>query len=149
MHLGLGWTRSGPLIMELHCSREQWRHGEVQKGKEKGKGRWWGSCAPLFFNVNSGVSTVHVAEQWRHGAEGEGEGEEGEGLVIPLLQGAPLLLCCNTVATKAAPSCFEEGEGVVIPLLQGAPLFTVLQHGCNKSSPKLLLRLKPPGWKFF
>jgi hypothetical protein len=100
--------------------------------------------------VNSGVSTVHVAEQWRHGAEGQGEGEEeGEGLVIPLLQGAPLLLCCNTVATKAAPSCFEEGEGVVIPLLQGAPLFTVLQHGCNKSSPKLLLRLKPPGWKFF
>jgi len=79
--------------------------------------------------VNSGVSTVHVAEQWRHGAEGEGEGE-GEGLVIPLLQGTPLLLCCNTVATKAAPSCFEEGEGegegLVIPLLQGAPLFTVL-----------------------
>ena len=58
--------------------------------------------------MNSGVSTVHVAEQWRHGAEGEEE--EGEGLVIPLLQGAPLLLCCNTVATKAAPSCFEEGE---------------------------------------
>ena len=93
--------------------------------------------------MNSGVSTVHVAEQWRHGAEeergeGEGEGEgqgegEGEGLVIPLLQGTPLLLCCNTVATKGAPSCFEEGEegegegeGVVIPLLQGAPLFTVL-----------------------
>ena len=79
--------------------------------------------------MNSGVSTVHVAEQWRHGAEGEGEGE-GEGLVIPLLQGTPLLLCCNTVATKAAPSCFEEGEGegegLVIPLLQGAPLFTVL-----------------------
>ena len=102
--------------------------------------------------MNSGVSTVHVAEQWRHGAEGEGE-EEGEGLVIPLLQGAPLLLCCNTVATKAAPSCFKEGEGegegLVIPLLQGPPLFTVLQHGCNKSSPKLLLRLKPPGWKFY
>jgi len=69
--------------------------------------------------VNSGVSTVHVAEQWRHGAEeeeeeeGEGEGEggeregEGEGLVISLLQGAPLLLCCNTVATKPAPSCFD------------------------------------------
>jgi len=90
--------------------------------------------------VNSGVSTVHVAEQWRHGEEGEegeGEGEEGEGgegLVIPLLQGAPLLLCCNTVATKAAPSWFEEGEGegeeegegLVIPLLQGAPLFTML-----------------------
>jgi hypothetical protein len=49
------------------------------------------------------------------------------------LQGTPLLLCCNTVATKAAPSCFEEGEegggkgeGLVIPLMQGAPLFTVL-----------------------
>jgi hypothetical protein len=40
-----------------------------------------------------------------------------------------LLLCCNIVATKAAPSCFEEegeGEGLVIPLMQGAPLFTVL-----------------------
>ena len=71
--------------------------------------------------MNSGVSTVHVAEQWRHGAEGEGEGEGEE----------------------------EEGEGLVIPLLQGPPLFTVLQHGCNKSSPKLLLRLKPPGWKFY
>jgi len=63
-------------------------------------------------------------------------------LVIPLLQGAPLLLCCNTVATKATPSCFEEGEregeGLVIPLLQGVPLFTVLQHSCNKSSSKLL-----------
>jgi hypothetical protein len=42
--------------------------------------------------VNSGDSTVHVAEQWRHGVEGEGEGEgeeggegEGEGVVIPLL----------------------------------------------------------------
>ena len=73
--------------------------------------------SPLFFNVNSGVSTVHVAEQWRHGAEEEGEGEgegeegEGEGLVISLLQGAPLLLCCNTVVTNAAPSCFGEGEG--------------------------------------
>ena len=95
--------------------------------------------------MNSGVSIVHVAEQWRHGEEGEeGEGDreeggEGEGLVIPLLQGAPLLLCCNTVATKAAPSWFEEGEegegegegeeegeGLVIPLLQGAPLFTML-----------------------
>jgi len=93
--------------------------------------------------VNSGVSTVHVAEQLRHGAEeeeeegegeqGEGEGEgEGEGLDVSLLQGAPLLLCCNTVATKAAPSCFGEGEregegeGLIIPLLQGVPLFTVL-----------------------
>jgi hypothetical protein len=77
--------------------------------------------------VNSGVSTVHVAERWRHGAEGEGEGE-GDRQVIPLLQGTPLLLCCNTVATKAAPSFFEEGEGegLVIPLMQGAPLFTVL-----------------------
>jgi hypothetical protein len=32
-----------------------------------------------------------------------------------------LLLCCNTVATKAAPSCFGEGEGegegLIIPLL--------------------------------
>jgi hypothetical protein len=43
-----------------------------------------------------------------------------------------LLLCCNTVATKAAPSCFGEGEregegeGLIIPLLQGVPLFTVL-----------------------
>ena len=78
-------------------------------------GRWRGGCVPLFFNVNSGVSTVHVAEQWRHGAEGEGEGEEGEGegereregLVISLLQDLSLLLCCNTVATKAAPSCFD------------------------------------------
>jgi hypothetical protein len=86
--------------------------------------------------VNSGVSTVHVAEQLRHGEEeeaeeegeeGEGEGE-GEGLDVSLLQGAPLLLCCNTVATKAAPSCFGEGEGegLIIPLLQGVPLFTVL-----------------------
>ena len=86
--------------------------------------------------MNSGVSTVHVAEQWRHGAEEEGEGEgeegegEGEGLDVSLLQGAPLLLCYNTVATKAAPSCFGEGEGegegLIIPLLQGVPLFTVL-----------------------
>jgi hypothetical protein len=41
-----------------------------------------------------------------------------------------LLLCCNTVATKAAPSCFGEGEGegkwLIIPLLQGTPLFTML-----------------------
>jgi hypothetical protein len=41
-----------------------------------------------------------------------------------------LLLCCNTVATKAASSCFGEGEGegegLIIPLLQGVPLFTVL-----------------------
>ena len=91
----------------------------MQKEKEKGR-RPWAVVRELH-------STVHVAEQWRHGAEGEGE---GEGLVIPLLQGTPLLLCCNTVATKAAPSCFEEGEGegegLVIPLLQGAPLFTVL-----------------------
>jgi len=33
--------------------------------------------------VNSGDSTIHVAEQWRHGAEeeggGGGEGGEGEG----------------------------------------------------------------------
>jgi hypothetical protein len=32
-----------------------------------------------------------------------------------------LLLCYNTVATKAAPSCFGEGEGegegLIIPLL--------------------------------
>jgi len=111
----------------------------VQKKKEeeeeKEKGRRRGSCAPLFFNVNSEVSTVHVAEQLRHGAEeeeeeeGEGEGE-GEGLDVSLLQGAPLLLCCNTVATKAASSCFGEGEGegegLIIPLLQGVPLFTVL-----------------------
>ena len=92
--------------------------------------------------MNSRVSTVHVAEQWRHGAEEEEEEEEeggggggegeGEGLVISLLQGAPLLLCCNTVVTKAAPSCFEEGEGegegegLIIPLLQGVPLFIVL-----------------------
>jgi hypothetical protein len=88
--------------------------------------------------VNSGVSIVHVAEQLRHGAEEEGEGEgegeegegEGEGLDVSLLQGTPLLLCCNTVATKVAPSCFGEGEGegegLIIPLLQGVPLFTVL-----------------------
>jgi hypothetical protein len=41
-----------------------------------------------------------------------------------------LLLCCNTVVTKAAPNCFGEGEGegegLIIPLLQGVPLFTVL-----------------------
>jgi len=84
--------------------------------------------------VRESRSTVLQREQWRHGAEGEREGEEGEGegegLVISLLQGAPLLLCCNTVATKAAPSCFGEGEGegkwLIIPLLQGTPLFTML-----------------------
>jgi len=106
---------------------------EEEEGKEKEKGRRpWAVVKEL-------RSTVHVAEQWRHGAEeeeeeeGEGEGE-GEGLVISLLQGAPLLLCCNTVVTKAAPSCFgegegegeREGEGLIIPLLQGVPLFTVL-----------------------
>ena len=79
------------------------------------------------------METWRIAEEEEEEErEGEGEGE-GEGLVIHLLQGTPLLLCCNTVATKAAPSCFEEGEegegegeGLVIPLLQGAPLFTLL-----------------------
>jgi hypothetical protein len=103
---------------------------EEEEEEEKGR-RPWAVVREL-------CSTVLQREQWRHGAEEEEEGEEGkgegegEGLVISLLQGALLLLCCNTVATKAAPSCFGEGEGegegegLVISLLQGALLFTVL-----------------------
>ena len=98
------------LISTVHVA-EQWRHGEVQNKKKKGKGKGTGRRA--WAVVRELRSTVHVAEQLRHGAEEEeeeeeeGEGEEGgegegEGLDVSLLQGAPLLLCCNTVATKAA-----------------------------------------------
>jgi hypothetical protein len=38
---------------------------EEEKGKEKKKRKGKGkTMSPLFFNVNSGVSTVHVVEQW-------------------------------------------------------------------------------------
>ena len=68
MHLGLGWTRFnafrfGPDPVrpinngaDLHCSREQWRHGEVQKGKGKGR-RPWAVVREL-------RSTVLQREQW-------------------------------------------------------------------------------------
>jgi hypothetical protein len=65
------------LISTVHVA-EQWRHGEVQKKKkkkkkEKGKGRRpWAV-------VREPRSTVLQREQWRHGAEEEGEGGGGEG----------------------------------------------------------------------
>ena len=93
MHLGLGRTRfdafrfgSGPLTMELISTvhvAEQWRHGEVQKKKkkkkkkEKGKGK--GKGRRPWAVVREPRSTVLQREQWRHGAEEEGEGEGGGG----------------------------------------------------------------------
>ena len=41
--------------------QEKEKEKEKEKKKEKGKGK---TMSPLFFNVNSGVSTVHVVEQW-------------------------------------------------------------------------------------
>jgi len=67
--------------MEKCRTRRRRRRRRRRRGG--GPGRWRGSRAPLFCNVNSGDSTIHVAEQWRHGAEeeegGGGEGGEGEG----------------------------------------------------------------------
>jgi uncharacterized sporulation protein YeaH/YhbH (DUF444 family) len=62
--------------VETRCKRRRItlkNSGDMVQKEKKEK-----TMSPLFFNVNSGVSTVHVAEQWRHGA-GEGGGGEGEG----------------------------------------------------------------------
>jgi hypothetical protein len=66
-----------------------------EKKKEKGKGK---TMSPLFFNVNSGVSTVHVVEQWtwcRSRRRGRGRGRRRrrrrvENPFSVFLQGAPL-----------------------------------------------------------
>ena len=76
----------------LHCSRcrtvdmVQKKKKEKEKKKEKGKGK---TMSPLFFNVNSGVSTVHVAEQWTWCRSRRGRGRAGNPFSV-ILQGAPL-----------------------------------------------------------
>jgi len=97
--------------------------------------------------VNSGVSTVHVAEQWRHGAEGEGE-EEGEGLVIPLLQGAPLLLCCNT-CNKSSPKLLRRrGRGGYPSAARRAIVYCVATR-LQQKQPQATSKIEATGLEIF
>lgn len=88
------------------------RRRRRKKRRDDSPGRWWESCSALFFNVNSGVSIVHVAKQWRHGSAREGEGK-GEVLVNFLFscfcyfaRHASGYYIVTQFATKTAPSCF-------------------------------------------
>jgi len=41
---------------------ETWKCRRRRRRRRRGRGRGRGRAGPLFFNVNNGVSTVHVAE---------------------------------------------------------------------------------------
>ena len=82
------------------CRTRRRRRGRG-RGRGGGPGRWWGSRAPLFCNVNSGDTTVHVAEQWRHGAEGGGGG--GGGGAAALGGGEGAALHCSSTWTVESP----------------------------------------------
>jgi len=101
------------------------------KGKGKGKG-WLFLCCKARYCYY--VVTQLQQKQPQAALEKEKGKGKGKGWLFLCCKARYCLLCCNTVATKAAPSCFGEGEGegegegkgLIIPLLQGAPLFTVL-----------------------